>query len=207
MAGEVPPQVPLDEGYWQSLLNDVEALAPERSSPAVERRPASSPRHEPGEALWQAAQQAADSAGLIQVQAVGCNRGGLLIDWNGLRGFLPASHLCDLASHLDEEMRRCELTRRVGQTFNAKVIEIDRAQSRFVVSERLACTEHSRREALLDDLREGQTRHGVVTNVCDFGAFVDLGGLEGLLHISEISWGASIIRAICSRSDSRFKYW
>ncbi|HEY4689941.1 MAG TPA: S1 RNA-binding domain-containing protein [Anaerolineae bacterium] len=189
MSTELPPNdFSLDDGYWQSLLNDVEAQAPDKPC-AGEHRAATAPRRETTEAQWQTAQRALDNAEAIQVQAVGCNRGGLLIDWTGLRGFLPASHLYGLAPHLSEEARRAELSRRVGGEFTVRVIELDREQSRFVVSERLACTEQTRRNALLADLAEGQVRTGTVTNVCDFGAFVDLGGLEGLLHISEISWG------------------
>ncbi|HLF25832.1 MAG TPA: S1 RNA-binding domain-containing protein [Anaerolineae bacterium] len=189
MASEMSPDLSLDESYWQSLLNDVEAFIPERTGDG--RRPLAEapPRRDEMELLWQAAQRASDASDVIQVQSIGSNRGGLLIEWNGLRGFMPASHLCSLSQHLSEEARRIELAQRVGQCFPAKVIELDRGQSRFVVSERLACTEHNRREALLTELAEGQVREGAVTNVCSFGVFVDLGGLEGLLHISEISWG------------------
>ncbi len=190
MHNEAPPYLALDETYWKSLLSDVEALAPERiGNGHLRTASADALRREEREECWQAAQRISDSAEVIQVQSIGSNRGGLLVEWNGLRGFLPASHLIGLPPHLDEETRRSELTHRVGRSFNAKVIEIDRAQGRFVVSERLACVEHDRREALLAELRENQVRSGAVTNVCSFGVFVDLGGLEGLLHISEISWG------------------
>jgi small subunit ribosomal protein S1 len=139
--------------------------------------------------LWQEAQRVQESGEAVVVQSTGCNRGGLLIDWNGLHGFMPASHITDLSPHLDEGSRRAELAQRVGKSFNAKVIELDRIHSRFVVSERAACPGHDRGESLLNDLCEGQVRPGAVTKVCTFGAFVDLGGVEGLLHISEISWG------------------
>lgn len=190
MADEVAPDLSLDDAYWESLLTDVEAQASERG---VEEKSASASVTAVSpvdlEGLWQAAQQALECAETIRVRSTGCNRGGLLIDWQGLHGFIPASHLTDMASHLDEDARRGELMRRVGQTLDAKVIEIDRGQSRFVVSEKMACTDHDRRDALLAELAEGQVRTGTVTNVCTFGAFVELGGLEGLLHISEISWG------------------
>ncbi|HET7088241.1 MAG TPA: S1 RNA-binding domain-containing protein [Anaerolineae bacterium] len=188
MAHEAPQDLSCDEAYWESLLRDVETQAP---GPAGDhfRAPAAAPRADAAGTAWKAAQRASENDEVIQVQSVGSNRGGLLIEWNGLRGFLPASHLCGLAAHLDDEGRRREIVQRVGRTFNAKVIEIDRGQGRFVVSERLACTQHDRRAALLAELESGQVRSGVITSVCSFGAFVDLGGVEGLLHISEISWG------------------
>lgn len=187
MASQPAPDWSLDDAYWQSLLNDVESLAPDPARNG--HQPAAAPRPDGSDALWQAAQRASDDDQVIRVHSTGCNRGGLLIEWNGLRGFMPASHVRGLAASLDEASRRGELAQRVGQSLNAKVIEIDRGQGRFVVSERLAGAEHSRREALLAELAAGQVRAGTLTNVCSFGAFVDLGGLEGLLHISEISWG------------------
>jgi len=188
MTQEAPQDLSRDEAYWASLLRDVETQAPEPAGDHF-RTPTAAPRSDAAGAAWKAAQRASENDEVIQVQSVGSNRGGLLIEWNGLRGFLPASHLCGLPAHLDDEGRRREIVQRVGRTFNAKVIEIDRGQSRFVVSERLACTQHDRRAALLAELESGQVRSGVITSVCSFGAFVDLGGVEGLLHISEISWG------------------
>jgi len=187
MFGDVPPFLDLDEAYWQSLMNDAEAQTSER--PPGERRAAASMRPDDVDALWLAAQRAFESATQITVSAAGCNRGGLLIEWNGLRGFLPSSHICGLTPHQDEDTRRTELMQRVGRAYDVRVIEIERGQGRFVVSERLACAEPSRRDAMWDDLAHDQVRDGTVTNVCDFGVFVDLGGIEGLLHISEISWG------------------
>jgi small subunit ribosomal protein S1 len=120
---------------------------------------------------------------------VGYNRGGLLVEWKGLRGFVPASHLICLAPALDAEARYAELAKRVGDVLALKVIEVDRAQDRLVLSERMIVTNEEREQALLAELTPGQRCKGVVTNVCSFGAFVDLGGVEGLIHISEISWG------------------
>jgi small subunit ribosomal protein S1 len=177
-----------DEAYWESLLRDVETRAPEPAGDHF-RTPVAAPRLDAAAAAWTAAQRASENDEVIQVQSVGSNRGGLLVEWNGLRGFLPASHIYGLAAHLDDEGRRREIAQRVGHTFSAKVIEIDRGQSRFVVSERLAFTQRDRRAALFAELESGQVRSGVITRVCSFGAFVDLGGVEGLLHISEISWG------------------
>ena len=138
---------------------------------------------------WAAAEQACHCEEIIEVVATGCNRGGLLIDWLGLHGFVPASHLVGLPAVPDEVQRRDELGKRVGQNLRAKIVEVDRPRGRFVVSERLAYSDRSRLELLLAEIQPGQKRCGVITTVCDFGAFVDLGGIEGLTHISEISWG------------------
>ena len=188
MMNKVAPDLTLDDAYWESLLSDVEAQAVDVSGDEGHHA-AQAARQGDLAALWQAAQRVSETEETIQVHATGCNRGGLLVEWNGLRGFMPASHLCGLLPHLDEDSRRDELSQRVGQTYDARVIEIDRELSRFVVSERLACAEQRARSTLMAELAPDQIRTGNVTNVCSFGAFVDLGGVEGLLHISEISWG------------------
>jgi small subunit ribosomal protein S1 len=183
-------EFPLDDTYWQSLLNDVEAMSEEEFELQEPGRPAvNGARHDDQDALWAAAQRAYESGEIIEVESTNSNRGGLLIDWRGLRGFMPASQIAGLAPTLDEENRRLELMRRIGLGMRAKVIECDRAQGRFVVSERATNVDEVRREALWRELAVQQIRRGLVTNVCSFGAFVDLGGIEGLLHISEISWG------------------
>jgi small subunit ribosomal protein S1 len=190
----------LDESYWQALLNEGEiarTVSPEsleewraiaagpQGIPAHNRpRLASSP-----DQSWQVALNAQESNEVCTAQVVGYNRGGLLVDWQDLRGFVPASHLVGLSPVMDEESRKAEFARRVGWNLCVKVIEVDRAQGRLILSERATSSEESRREALWEDLCEGAVRRGYVTNVCAFGAFVDLGGLEGLVHISEISWG------------------
>lgn len=186
---EWSPELPLDDAYWASLLSDVEAMAPERPADGPKRSAGDAPDGREVVDVWQAAQRVHESGEAVTVQATGCNRGGLLIEWNGLHGFMPASHLCELPPHLDDDGRRAELVKRVGRAFSAKVIEIDRGQNRFVVSERAACPGRDRGETLLAELCAGQVRDGLVTKVCSFGAFVELGGVEGLLHISEISWG------------------
>jgi small subunit ribosomal protein S1 len=138
---------------------------------------------------WEIAAKSLDTGEVGTAQVVGYNRGGLLVSWQRLRGFVPASHLVGLSPVMDEEARKAELARRVGWNLCVKVIEVDRSQERLILSERATSTEEQRREALWEDLCEDAIRRGYVTNVCAFGAFIDLGGLEGLVHISEISWG------------------
>jgi small subunit ribosomal protein S1 len=126
---------------------------------------------------------------VVELPVIGCNRGGVLIGWDGLRGFVPASHLADLSPHASDDERYEELRRLVGAQLCLKVIELDPEQHRFILSERATRFDEVRRQELLDALCPGDVSRGHVTNLCSFGAFVDLGGLEGLVHVSELSWG------------------
>jgi small subunit ribosomal protein S1 len=118
------------------------------------------------------------------------NRGGLIVPFGNLRGFVPASHVIDLPRGLNEDERRLRMQRLVGQTVAMKVIEVNRKRRRLVFSQRDAQrgNRDARKEVLLDQLKEGEIRRGVVSGLRDFGAFVDLGGADGLIHISELAW-------------------
>lgn len=118
------------------------------------------------------------------------NRGGLIILFGNVRGFVPASHVSDLPRGLSEDERRSYLSRLVGQPINLKVIEVNRKRRRLVFSQREAQrnSRDARKESLLGELKEGEVRSGVVSGLRDFGAFVDLGGADGLIHISELAW-------------------
>lgn len=118
------------------------------------------------------------------------NRGGLIVLFGNLRGFVPASHVADLPRGLDEDGRRIYLQRLVNQPVNVKVIEVNRKRRRLVFSQRDAQrgNREARKEVLLEELKEGEVRKGVVSGLRDFGAFVDLGGADGLIHISELAW-------------------
>jgi small subunit ribosomal protein S1 len=124
----------------------------------------------------------------IAVIVSGYNRGGLLADVGRVQGFLPASHLLASPVSLSPENRMTALAGRVGQSLTVKVVEIDRDRCRLILSERLARGD-GESDTILSTLRPGQTCEGTVTNLCPFGLFVDLGGFEGLVHISELSWG------------------
>jgi len=116
---------------------------------------------------------------IIHLKVVGCNQGGLLVQGEKINGFVPCSHL--LAGNKKKEY--------LQQTVELKVIEYDRDRCRVVLSERAAQAKAGTRIKLLDELVEGTCIPGVITTLTDFGAFVDLGGMEGLIHISELSWG------------------
>jgi len=116
---------------------------------------------------------------ILRLKVVGCNQGGLLVQGDKINGFVPCSHL--LAGNQKKEY--------LQQIVELKVIEYDRDRCRVVLSERAAQAKAGTRIRLLDELEEDTCIHGVITTLTDFGAFVDLGGMEGLIHISELSWG------------------
>jgi len=118
------------------------------------------------------------------------NRGGLIVLFGNLRGFVPASHVLDLPRGLNEDERKMRMQRLVGQKIPLKIIEVNRKRRRLVFSQRDAQrgNREARKELLLGELKEGDVRKGVVSGLRDFGAFVDLGGADGLIHISELAW-------------------
>jgi small subunit ribosomal protein S1 len=119
----------------------------------------------------------------------GWNRGGLLVRWAELQGFVPASQLKEVPLFEGDGARDDKLSRWVGEELNLKVIELDRSRNRLVFSERATIWGPKDGERLLAEIRQGDVYDGYVSNLCDFGAFVDLGGIDGLIHISELSWG------------------
>jgi len=125
-------------------------------------------------------------AGLVAA----ANKGGLIVPFGNLRGFIPASHVVDLPRGMNEDDRLKYLENLVGKEISIKVIEVNRKRRRLVFSQRNAERENrnARKEVLLSELKEGDVREGVVSGLCDFGAFVDLGGADGLIHISELAW-------------------
>jgi small subunit ribosomal protein S1 len=125
----------------------------------------------------------------IELPVIGYNRGGLLVKWSDVVGFVPASQLCDVIVSGDESARQEALSDQVGRTLTLKVIEVDPVRKRLILSERAARRVQEPDLSILDGLLPGDVCRGTVTNLCSFGVFVDLGGIEGLIHISELSWG------------------
>jgi small subunit ribosomal protein S1 len=111
-----------------------------------------------------------------------------VVEWDGLHGFVPASHLKDMQRTHSPEERAAALARHIGESLTLCLIEVDEVQTRLVFSERAALPGAGSPPALLQSLRPGDVCHGRVLNLTAFGAFVDLGGVEGLIHVSEISW-------------------
>jgi len=139
---------------------------------------------------WEKAEVLMTSAEVWEGIVQDANRGGLIIPFGNLRGFVPASHVMDLPRGLNENDRRDYMVNLVGKTVAVKVIEVNRKRRRLVLSQRDAQRgrRDSRKELLLGELKEGEIRRGVVSGLRDFGAFVDLGGADGLIHISELAW-------------------
>lgn len=139
---------------------------------------------------WKHAEVLQNSEDVWTGPVTAANKGGLIMPFGNLRGFIPASHVVDLPRGLNEDDRLKYLDKVVGEEISVKVIEVNRKRRRLVFSQRLAERENrqARKEELLGKLQEGDTRRGVVSGLCDFGAFVDLGGADGLIHISELAW-------------------
>jgi small subunit ribosomal protein S1 len=178
-------EIPIpDEGWWASVLAEEESrLALQKAEPKDE-----SPRKTPA-VDWEHAMRIYRQDEIIALDVVAYNRGGLLVEGEGMSGFVPCSHLINLALQPDETRREDCFAAYVGRRLKLKIIECVPEEGRIVFSERAARAEAGKRPQILDSLRPGQRVRGEVTNVTDFGAFVDLGGVEGLIHISELSWG------------------
>ncbi len=140
---------------------------------------------------WVSAQELLESQEVYEGKIVGCNRGGLLMMVGQVRGFIPASQLSKSQLTYDREQNNEDRLRQfVGEQIMAKVIEVDRSRNRLILSERAALKEKraAERQSLLNELNEGDVKEGRIVNLADFGAFVDIGGIEGLVHLSELSW-------------------
>ena len=133
------------------------------------------------ELAWKAIEQAAESGEPVNGRVIEVVKGGLILDL-GVRGFLPAS-LVDIrrVQDLDEFM---------GKELRCKVIELNRSRNNVVLSRRAVLEDERKemRQAILDRLNPGDVVEGTISNIVDFGAFVDLDGMDGLIHISELSW-------------------
>lgn len=136
---------------------------------------------------WEKAAKLLKSEEVVQVVVTGFNKGGVLVRWNRLEGFIPSSHLTSLAASAD---RREALSNLTGEQLGVKVIEVDQDRRRLIFSEREAQREwrQQQKARLLDELNEGDVVPGTVTGLRDFGAFVNIGGADGLIHVSELAW-------------------
>ena len=188
----VPP--PPDESWWEAVLAEDESqsfIRPYKNNRSV--LPVDN-----GDSIqmdfmgastldWNRAIELYEQDQVITMKVTGCNRGGLLVHGDRLQGFVPVSHLIEVPCN--ENDLEGWLERYIDDTLCLKVIECDQERGRVVFSERAAQSRPGSRKQLLNTLRPGGCVSGVVTNITDFGVFVDLGGVEGLVHVSEISWG------------------
>ena len=164
-----------------------------------------------GEKGWRVLEKALEAGTSMQGNVVDFNRGGAIVEVEGVQGFVPMSQLVSVsrgdlraaqatdseADAGDDESGKTEGAERrdprvddIGKVLNLKVLEVNRARNRAIFSERQAIQERrdEQKAKLIEELTEGEVRRGKVTGISSFGAFVDLGGADGLIHISELSW-------------------
>lgn len=180
---------PLDESWWAAVLAEEEKTGP---TAGAEKTNESGSGPQQAKVDWEQARRIYDSDETVTLEVVDFNRGGLLVKGDGIQGFVPISHLVDIESQLEEQIdedREEILGDYMASELTLKVIECDPARGRVVLSERAALFGPGRRMYLLENLSPAERINGTVTNITNFGVFVDLGGLEGLIHVSELSWG------------------
>jgi small subunit ribosomal protein S1 len=139
---------------------------------------------------WLRAEELFKSGEIYEGEVSNRNKGGLIVPFGRISGFLPASQLVNMPRRLSHEKKMAKLSEFVKQTLPLKVIEVNRPQRRLIFSERAAQRQwrEQKKERLISQLCEGDIRRGTVSGLCNFGAFVDLGGADGLVHISELAW-------------------
>ncbi len=200
------PQESFDEGWWESVLADEDRYVSHQHTRPLANVSEGAPRHSASALKTQMPVSADEKAScndwgyatavyqqdqIISLMVTGYNRGGLLVEGDRLQGFVPYSHLVAMTCQSDAE-RDAFLSDYVGHDLRLKVIECVPEEGRVVFSERAARADVGRRTELFASLEPGNIISGEVSNVTDFGVFVDLGGVEGLIHISELSWGRVI---------------
>ena len=157
-----------------------------------------------GEKGWQTLQKTMESGEVIEGKIAGFNRGGSIVEVEGVQGFVPMSQLVSVprerfrlyqeeASSLSPEEQQSiqeAQSAEIGRSLQMKVLEVNRSRNRAIFSERQAVQESrdALKAQLIAELSEGEVRMGRVTGISSFGAFVDIGGADGLIHISELSW-------------------
>lgn len=139
---------------------------------------------------WDLVDSLLESGEPYESQVIGYNKGGLIVPVGSLRGFVPASQISLVRRPAGSENPEQRYSSMIGESIHVRVIEVDRARRRLILSEKLALqeTRETLKERLLDEIQEGEVRKGRVTSLADFGAFVNIDGADGLVHLSEISW-------------------
>jgi len=143
------------------------------------------------EVSWRDAEELMESKASFDSEIIGYNKGGLIVPMGSLRGFVPASQVSlSRRAHVTGDTPEERWSEMIGDKIEVCVIEVDRDRRRLILSERAASTEtrESLKERVIEELNEGEVRTGRVTSLADFGAFVNISGADGLVHLSEISW-------------------
>ena len=141
-----------------------------------------------GEEGWETLQKRFESGEIFEAQVTGHNRGGLLVNVDGVNAFVPLSQVESVRR--DDPDAANQLAGLVGQVIKLKVVELNRKRNRVILSERAAMAEirKEQKDRVLEELQEGQIRTGRVSSITDFGVFIDLGGADGLAHMTELTW-------------------
>jgi small subunit ribosomal protein S1 len=141
-----------------------------------------------GEEGWDTLQKRFEAGEIFDAQVTGHNRGGLLINVDGVNAFVPLSQVESVRR--DDPDAANQLANLVGQSVRLKVVELNRKRNRVILSERAAMTEirKEQKDRVIDEIEEGQIRTGRVSSITDFGVFIDLGGADGLAHMTELTW-------------------
>ena len=141
---------------------------------------------------WRQAEEYAQSKDVYEAQIGGYNKGGLIVRFGRLRGFVPQSQLAEERNrNMEGDTPEERYGPMVNEPIGVKVMEVDRTRNRLILSERVAMRDvrQKRKEALIEELTVGEVRTGTVVSLENFGAFVDVGGAEGLVHLTELDWG------------------
>jgi len=181
-----------DESWWAAVLADepcIEDLEQPVDSFVAAKPDLVQSDQSTSSVDWKKIRKIFEGDEIVNLSVVGYNRGGVLVANEDIHGFVPSSHLIDVPTNSTEEEREHYFTSYVDSKIALKIIECEPEKERIVFSERAALAGEGQRRYLLNNLKKDDVVMGVVTNVTDFGVFVDLGGLEGLIHVSELSWG------------------
>ncbi len=190
---QVKQPVEPDEGWWAAVLADEPLIEEnyELDDPVLTGKieVPGYPENKTSAVNWKRIKNIFTDDVIVNLNVVGYNRGGVLVAGEDIHGFVPASHLVDVPPEASEEEREQYFTSYLDRKISLKIIECEPQKERIVFSERAALAKEGQRRHLLTSLQAGDVVEGTVTNITEFGVFVDLGGLEGLIHVSELSWG------------------
>ncbi|HOJ00596.1 MAG TPA: S1 RNA-binding domain-containing protein [Anaerolineaceae bacterium] len=174
----------LDESWWNSLLDAANQYQDHEKTGGDHHL-----ENENIEIDWKTMEEYFRNDEVFSVQVIGYNKGGLLVRGENFKGFIPNSHIKEVSKIQSASAKFHALKQCVGKDVQVKVIECDQKMGKLILSERAAENAPGKRLDVFEDLSMGSVVEGEVTNITKFGIFLDLGGIEGLVHVSEISWG------------------
>jgi small subunit ribosomal protein S1 len=173
-----------DESWWNSLLDTANKYQ------GIEKATTNHhPDNDEIEIDWELMEEYFHNDEVFTVEVTGYNKGGLLVRGDHFKGFVPNSHIKEIAKIQSPAEKFHALKQYPGQNLQVKVIECDQKSGKLILSERAAENAPGKRLDVFDGLTIGSIVEGEVTNITKFGIFLDLGGIEGLIHVSEIFWG------------------